>query len=80
MIDDLRRLNTLVGQRFDESMAAQAVVESKQLKVLAEKTKAMSEYAQALIDAVDEHGRTTSERDKVVATEREDNLKHKRLS
>ena len=35
----------LVRERFDEKMAAQVEVESKQLKVLAEKTKAMSEYA-----------------------------------
>ena len=42
MIDDQQRLNALAGQRFDERMATQAEVESKQLKVLAEKTKAMS--------------------------------------
>ena len=45
MIENLKRLNALVGQRFDEKMAIQVEVESKQLKVLAEKTKAMSEYA-----------------------------------
>ena len=54
MIDDLQRLNALVRQRFDESMTVQVEVESKQLKVLAKKTKAMSEYAQALIDVADE--------------------------
>ena len=45
MIEDLQRLNALVGQRFDERMAAQEEDESKQLKFLVEKTKAMSEYA-----------------------------------
>ena len=32
-------MNALAGQRFDEKMAAQVEVESKQLKVLAEKIK-----------------------------------------
>ena len=45
MIENLHRLNVLVGQCFDEKMAAQVDAESKQLKVLIEKTKAMSEYA-----------------------------------
>ena len=54
MIDDLQRSNALVGQRFDERMTAQAEAESKQLKFLVKKTKAMSKYAQAAIDAVDE--------------------------
>ena len=53
-------------------MAAQAEVESKQLKVLAEKTNVMSEFAQALIDAVDEHARTTFKRAQTVAIEREE--------
>ena len=35
----------LAGQRFNERMAAQVEAESKQLKVWAEKTKAISEYA-----------------------------------
>ena len=38
-------------------MVAQVEAESKQLKVLAEKTKVMSEYAQALIDEAYEHTR-----------------------
>ena len=62
----------MVGQRFDEIMAAQAKVESKQLKFLAEKTKAMLGYAQAVIDAIDEHARATSEQAKMVAVEREE--------
>ena len=45
MIDDLQRLNALVRQHFDESMTVRVEAESKQLKVLVEKTKAMSEYA-----------------------------------
>ena len=45
MIEDLQRLNVLAGQRFDERMVAQVEIESKQLKVLVEKTKSMSEYA-----------------------------------
>ena len=45
MINNLQRQNALVGQRFDERMAAKAEVESKQLKFLAEKTKVMFEYA-----------------------------------
>ena len=45
MVDNLQRLNALVEQLFDERMVAQEKVESKQLKFLAEKTKAMSEYA-----------------------------------
>ena len=45
MIENLHRLNTLVGQRFDEKMDAQVVAKSKQFKVLVEKTKAMLEYA-----------------------------------
>ena len=62
----------MIGQRFDEKMAAQVEAESKQLKVLAEKTKAMLEYAQALIDEVDEHTRKASERIKANAAEREE--------
>ena len=54
MINDLHRLNALDGQCFHERMVAQVEVESKQLKVLAKKTKAMSEYAQELIDEADE--------------------------
>ena len=53
MIDNLQRLKALAEQRFDEKMAAQAEAESEQLKVLAEKTKATSKYAQALIDEAD---------------------------
>ena len=60
MIDDLHRLNSLVGQRFDKRMVAQAKAKSKQLKFLAEKTKAMFEYAQAMIDEVDEKARAIS--------------------
>ena len=45
MIGDLHRLNTLDGQSFNERIVAQAEAESKQLKVLAKKTKAMFEYA-----------------------------------
>ena len=41
-------------------MVAQAKAKSKQLKVLAEKSKVMSEYAQALIDEANEHTRETS--------------------
>ena len=54
MIDDLQRLNALVGQFFDERMVAQVEAESKQLKFLVEKTKAMFEYAHAVIDVIDE--------------------------
>ena len=72
MIENLQRLNALVGQRFDEKMVAQVEVESKQLKVLAEKTKAMLEYAQALIDKAYEHTRKTSERIKTIFVEREE--------
>ena len=42
MIKNLERLNALVGQLFNERMDAQVEDESKQLKVLVEKTKAMS--------------------------------------
>ena len=45
MTDELKRQNTLPGQRFNERMATEAEVEAKQLKFLAKKTKAMSEYA-----------------------------------
>ena len=34
MIENLQRLNVLVGERFDEKMAAQAEANSKQLKVM----------------------------------------------
>ena len=57
MIENLQRLSTLAGQRFDEKMVAQVEAESKQLKVLTKKIKAMSKYAQALIDEADEHTR-----------------------
>ena len=50
MIDELKRHNTLAGRCFDKRMAAQA----KQLKFLVEKTKVMSEYAQVVIDVIDE--------------------------
>ena len=42
MIDNIQRLNALVGQHFDERIAAQAEVEYKQLKFLAKKTKTTS--------------------------------------
>ena len=69
MIDDLQRLNALIGQCFDEKMAAQAKADSKQLKVLVEKTKSMSEYAQALINEADEHTRKTSKQIKAITAE-----------
>ena len=72
MIENLHRLNTLAGQCFDEKMVTQVEAESKQLKVLAEKTKVMSEYAQALIDEADEHTRKASKRIKANAIEREE--------
>ena len=53
-------------------MVAQAEAESKQLKFMAEKTKAMSEYAQVMIDVIDEHTRTKIEQAKAVAEEREE--------
>ena len=61
MIENLHRLNALARQRFDENMATQAEVDSKQLKVTFDKTKAMSKYAQALIDEADEHTKKTYE-------------------
>ena len=62
----------MAGQRFDEKIVDQVEVESKQLNVLAEKTKAMLEYAQALTDEDDEHTRKTSEQIKGNATDREE--------
>ena len=59
-------------QRFDEKMAAHTEAESKQLKVLAKKTKAMAEYAEVLIDEADKHAKKTSERAKAVTVEREE--------
>ena len=50
-------------------MAAQAEVEFKQLKFLVEETKAMFEYAHAVIDTIDEHSRTTFERAKTIEVE-----------
>ena len=52
---NLQRLNTLAGQRFHEKMATQSEADSKQLKVMLAKTKAMSEYARVLIQEADEH-------------------------
>ena len=72
MINDLPRLNALVGQLFDERMVAQVGAESKQFKFLAEKTKAMSKYALVVMDSIDEQGRTKFERAKAVAEEREE--------
>ena len=43
-----------------------------QLKVLAEKIKAMSEYAPALIDEANEHTRKTSKRIKAIVAKREE--------
>ena len=62
----------MVGQRFTEIMAAQAEANSKQLKVMLAKTKAMSEYAQALIHKADEHTRKASERIKANFAKREE--------
>ena len=39
MIENLQRLNALAGQRFDERMATQVEVDSKQLKVMLAKLK-----------------------------------------
>ena len=62
-------MNAFAGQRFNERMATQAKVESKQLKVLAKKTKAMSDYAQALIDMIDKQARKTFDPAKAIAAE-----------
>ena len=69
MIENLQRLNALARQCFDEKMATQVETDSKQLKVLAEKTKTMLEYGQALIDKADEHTIKTSERIKAIVAE-----------
>ena len=61
----------MVGQRFNEKMAAKAEVDSKQLKVMSEKIKARLEDAQALIDEAEKHTKKTSEQIKAIATERE---------
>ena len=70
MIANLHRLNALVGQRFERM--GQEKVNSKQIKVKSTKTKALSKYAQALIDEVDEHKRKASERIKANVAEREE--------
>ena len=62
MIENLQRLNALTGQCFNERMVAHTEADSKQLKVMLAKTKAMSKYAQALIDETDEHTRKAFER------------------
>ena len=62
----------MAGQRFDEKMATQVEAESKKLKVLIEKPKAMFEYSQALIDEADEHIINASDRIKANAVEREE--------
>ena len=62
----------MVGQHFDEKMAAQIEADSKQLKVMSAKTKVMLEYAQALVDETDELTRKASERIKVNVVEREE--------
>ena len=69
MINDLQRLNALARQHFDERIAAQAEVETKQLKFIVEKIKAMFECAQAVINAADEQAIATSKQIKVVAAE-----------
>ena len=53
-------------------MVAQVEAESKELKFPTKKTKAMYEYAQVVIDAVDEHARTTSKRVKAIVAEQEE--------
>ena len=52
-----------------KKMVARVEVESKQIKVLVEKTKLMLEYAQALLDEANEHTRKASKRIKANATE-----------
>ena len=66
MIENLQRLNVLVGQRFDKRMATQAEADFKQLKVMSAKTKALSEYVKALIDEANEHTRKASEQIKAM--------------
>ena len=53
-------------------MVAQAEADSKQLKVMSAKTKAMSECAQALIDEADEHTRKASKQIKANGVKREE--------
>ena len=53
-------------------MAALVEADSKQLKVMSGKTQAMSKYAQALIDEVDEHTKKASKRIKADVVEREE--------
>ena len=72
MIENLHRLNTLVRQCFDERMVAQVEADSKQLKVMSTKTKAMLEFTQALIDKADEHTRKAFERIRANVVEREE--------
>ena len=70
----------MAGQRFDEKMATKAEADSKQLKVMSAKTKAMSKYAQALIDEADEHTRKAFERIKANAIEREEKSQAQEIS
>ena len=60
----------LVGQCLDERMVAQEEADSKQLKVMSAKTKAMSKYSQSLIDEAYEHTRKAFERIKANVAER----------
>ena len=61
LIDELKKHNTLVAQHFDERMVAQSKAQVDQIKNLAEKNKAMFEYAQVMITTIDEHAKTTTE-------------------
>ena len=61
-----------------KKMVAQVDSDSKQLKFMSAKTKAMSEFAQALIDEIGEHTRKTSKRIKDKLQNEKNNLRHKR--
>ena len=45
LIDKLKKQNILAAQHFDERMVAQSKAKVEQIKILAEKTKVMSDYA-----------------------------------
>ena len=61
-------------------MTAQVETDSKQLKVMLAKTKAMSDYVQALIDEVDEHTKKQPSELRLMLQNEKNNFRHKRPS
>ena len=71
LIEEPKNRNLVNTQHLEEIMTSQTMALANQVKIMVEKTKAIDDHAQALIVAIDEQAKTTTELAKAIIEERE---------